>query len=108
MVSNTQEVCIGLLDRIKEFTPEVTPTQSLEFGATKGFAAPMEAMYIHLESSAQAVAAFPLPSLAINHTTFVQREGWKVKVSPSHRTLPTPGRLFGPTRPPVTNILPNF
>jgi hypothetical protein len=84
------------------------PTQSLEFEAMKGLAAPEEAMYIHLASSPTAVAAIPLPSLAINQTDVGHRKGWNFRVSPSHRTLPTPGRLFGPTRPPITNILPNF
>jgi hypothetical protein len=65
-------------------------------------------MYKYLKSSSPAVAAFQLPSLAMNQTDVGHRKGWKLRVSPSHRALPTPGRLFGPTRPPVTNIFENY
>jgi hypothetical protein len=68
---------------------------SPEFEPMKGFAAPKEAMYIHSESLDQAVAAFPLPSLAFNDTNFVQRKGWKLEAPASQpNSSPTASVLF--------------
>jgi hypothetical protein len=88
MVRKLKEASIKYLGHIKGMALARYPTQSPEFEATKGLAIPKEAMYIHCESSAQAVAAFPSPSLAINQTDVIQRKGWRLKVSPRHKTLP--------------------
>jgi hypothetical protein len=45
-------------------------------------------MYIHFESSAQAVATFRSPTIAMNQTDVGHRKGWTLEASPSHQALP--------------------
>src|ERR1700737_3959566 len=80
MVSNTQNY-VSILKTFPKNAATKYPTHIAKACTTKGLAAPKEAMYILLESSAEAFAGFTLPSLDSNNTYFVQGNGLKLPVT---------------------------
>jgi hypothetical protein len=108
MVSNTREGCYMFLKLIKNITSADTPTQSSKFWSTKGLAAPQEAMYIHFESPAHAVADFHcLPWLSIIPMLLNKGVG-NFEVSPSHQNTSPRQHYFKNTHPLLGLLPPNY
>jgi hypothetical protein len=91
MVNNLKEACITIIHRSRAMKDSTYPHHTgRKARHQKDWRLPRNLVYEFKNHPPQAVAAFPLPSLAIDDTDVVHRKGWKLKVSPKLKTLPPP------------------